>query len=91
MSENDRDASEPRSFTDLSSFESVRVQTNTSNGNIINGNQVRSLGTHAIEFHEAADDHPSVVVHRNGDRIDRIEFACPCGRATSITLEYDGE
>ena len=79
------------SFTDLSSFESVRVQKCKQTENVIKGSRVVSIGAHSIELHESVDDHPSVVVHRNGNRIERIEFVCQCGHGTSITLEYDGE
>ena len=91
MNEEPRVTRGSEKFTDLSSFESIRVQRNRQTGNVIKGSHVVSIGTHAIELHEGADDHPSVVVHRHGDRVDRIEFDCPCGRGSSIRLEYDDD
>jgi len=78
-------------FEDLGAFESVKVGSFTRAGNVIKGTHVVSSGSHSIELHECPDDHPSVVVHRSGDRIERIEFLCQCGRRTSVTLEYDAE
>ena len=91
MSERMESVSGSVNFTDLSSFESIRVEEFSQIGNVIKGDRVVSSGAHAIELHEGAGDHPSVVVHRNGERIERIEFLCQCGHGTSVTLEYDGE
>ena len=91
MSEKTEKASGSMNFTDLSSFEAIKVQRRKQTGNVIKGSGVVSGGAHAIELHESAGDHPSVVVHRNGDKVERIEFVCQCGRGTSVTLEYDGE
>ena len=78
-------------FIDLSAFESVRIQPRLQTGNVIKGDQINTAGTHAIELLGHGAERPSVVVHREGDRVDRIEFVCQCGRGTTVRLEYDEE
>jgi hypothetical protein len=85
-SEHDKDT-----FEDLGAFEAVRIGVGSKTGNIIKNTQVVAGGTRAIELHEGEDDQPSVVIHRDHDRVSRIEFLCSCGRGTSVSIEYDGE
>lgn len=78
-------------FVDMGHFEAIRVQTRVQSGNIIKGDRVVSNGVRSLELHDGADDHPSVVVHREGNQVDRVEFVCNCGRSTTVKLVYDGE
>jgi hypothetical protein len=78
-------------FAALGSFEGIKVQQRAQAGNIIKASQVVSRGAHAIELHENPDNLSSVVIHRDGERVDRVEFVCICGRGTTLRLEYDGE
>jgi hypothetical protein len=78
-------------FEDFGSFEAIRVGIGNRTGNIIKGNQVVTGGACAIELHEGGDDEPSVVIHRDHNKISRIEFICSCGRGTSLTMEYKDE
>lgn len=78
-------------FAALGSFEGIKIQERAQAGNIIKASQVVSRGAHAIELHENPDNLPSVVIHRDGERVDRVEFVCTCGRGTTLRLEYDGD
>lgn len=78
-------------FAALGSFEGIRIQRCSQTGNVIKASQVVSRGARAIELHENPDDLPAVVIHREGERVDRVEFVCTCGRGTTLRLEYDGE
>lgn len=60
------------------------------------GNVVRNKEFRPARFNELSDesnrtDSPSVVVHRNGDIIERIEFICTCGCTKTVLFETDGE
>ena len=35
------------------------------------------------------DGDPGVLVHRDGDRIVKIEFTCKCGRTSTVYFDYD--
>ncbi len=32
---------------------------------------------------------PDILVHREGDRIAKIEFTCRCGRTSAVSFDYD--
>lgn len=32
---------------------------------------------------------PDILVHREGDRIEKIEFTCKCGRTSAVSFDYD--
>jgi hypothetical protein len=78
-------------FSDLGSFEAVKFQTFEKTGNVVKAHQVVSRGVRAIELHEGDEDHPSIVIHRDGEMIECLEFICKCGRGTSVKFQYDGE
>jgi len=35
------------------------------------------------------DGEPDILVHREGDRIAKIEFTCRCGRTSAVSFDYD--
>ena len=79
------------SFADLRSFESLAIPGSRQSGNVVKCDRVREQGVRAIEVHGGEADQPSIVTHKEGDRVTRIEFVCVCGRRTTVNLEYDGE
>jgi len=91
MDEGSGNRSGEAGFSALESFEGIKIRQHAHTGGIIKASQVVSRGAHAIELHENPGESPSVVIHRDGERIDRIEFVCTCGRGTSVRLEYDEE
>jgi hypothetical protein len=60
-------------------------------GNIIKSAAADSDATPSHAQAAVEHDKPQIIVHRKGDRIDRIEFVCVCGRSSEVVLEYDGE
>jgi hypothetical protein len=78
-------------FTDLSSFESVKMQSSSPDGNVIKKHRVTPDGIHRIEVHEDEGSGASVIVHREGEQVNSIEVVCKCGCTTTVNLEYNGE
>ena len=91
MSERKERQSGEASFADLGSYEAINPQTCTQTGNIIKGSKLVLTGVRTIEVHEGDDDHPSLIIHRESGRVNRVEFICTCGRGTTAILDYDGE
>lgn len=79
------------SFTDLTSFENVRVAKKGHSGTILKAASVVDRGARRIEIEGGDAEEPGVILHRNGDAIESIEFVCKCGRRTELRLEYDGD
>jgi hypothetical protein len=79
------------SFTDLVSYEHVRVAMKGHSGTILKAASVEARGSRKIEIEAGDADEPGIILHRNGDAIESIEFVCKCGRCTEIRLEYDGD
>lgn len=79
------------SFTDLVSYEHVRVGKKGHRGSILKAASVVSGGSRKIEIEAGDVEESDVIIHRNGDAIESIEFVCKCGHRTEIRLEYDGD
>jgi hypothetical protein len=60
-------------------------------GNILKNKEYRPARFSELSDDSKRSDGPSVVVHRNGDVIERIEFICTCGCTKSVLFETDGE
>jgi len=43
------------------------------------------------EIPQQSKDEPRILLHRNGDVIESIEFRCSCGKSTTVHLVYDGD
>jgi hypothetical protein len=84
-------AQQDSSFTDLVSYEHVRVAKIGHSGTILKAASVEARGSRKIEIESGEADEPGIILHRNGDAIESIEVVCKCGRCTEIRLGYDGD
>ena len=56
------------------------------------GNVIKSASVTVRENRTVSpieDGEPDILVHRDGDRIVKIEFTCKCGRTSAVTFDYD--
>ncbi|HMK39790.1 MAG TPA: hypothetical protein VK569_10640 [Bacteroidota bacterium] len=56
-------------------------------GNVIKSGSVTVRDDRTVSPVE--DGEPDILVHRDGDRIEKIEFTCRCGRTSAVTFDYD--
>ena len=56
-------------------------------GNVIKASLVSVRRADSVSPME--DGEPDVLVHRDGDRITKIEFTCRCGRTSMVEFDYD--
>ena len=78
-------------FVDFAAFQNVSVTPRKRRGAVVKADSVTS-GTHqTIAVEARGADEPGIILHRNGDEIEKIEFVCPCGRHSEISIEYDDE
>jgi hypothetical protein len=56
-------------------------------GNVIKSNSVTVKDKTTVSPIE--DGEPDILVHRDGDRIETIEFTCKCGRTSAVSFDYD--
>lgn len=79
------------SFTDLATFQHVATTSSSTKSNIIKSSTVHAGGKATIEVLDGNHSEPTVFIHRDGERILKIEFTCSCGKSTHLDLEYEGE
>jgi hypothetical protein len=59
--------------------------------NIIKARRVTVNGKRQVEVPAVGDDEPRVILHRDGEDIQRVEFVCTCGKTASLQIHYEGE
>jgi hypothetical protein len=78
-------------FEDLVSYKKVTTKQRRVKGNIIKSAQAELTGRHRVEVETGDAKKPSVIMHRNGDTLEKIECVCSCGKTTMIDFEYEEE
>jgi hypothetical protein len=74
-------------FTPLGAYEGECRPGGRGAGNVIKSKSVNVKDDHTVAPIE--DGEPDILVHRDGDRIEKIEFTCKCGRNSAVTFDYD--
>jgi len=78
-------------FVDLVSYEAVQTARRPLYGNVIKGKSTVARGVHTIEIADGSDDRPSVMIHKEQEVVEAIEFVCKCGREAAVRFDYEGE
>ena len=84
-------AQKTESFVDLLSYDNLKTNTESTRSSIIKSSLIRDAGVAKIEIIDGNRVEPSIFVHRKGDRIEKIEFVCTCGKSSHVAMEYDEE
>jgi hypothetical protein len=74
-------------FTPLGAYQGSFRQGVRAGGNVIKSEAVTVKDDLTVSPIE--DGEPDILVHRNGDRIEKIEFTCKCGRTSAVSFDYD--
>ena len=74
-------------FTPLGAYEGVCRPGIRAGGNVIKSASVTVRDDLTVSPIE--DGEPDILVHREGDRIEKIEFTCKCGRTSAVSFDYD--
>jgi hypothetical protein len=82
---------EKDSFVGLNSFDHINTVAGSAKSMLLKSSIVRDAGIAKIEIIDGHGEEPSVLVHRQGDQIVKIEFKCSCGRSTHLDIEHDAE
>jgi hypothetical protein len=83
--------SDSAGFVDLSSFSHVDTSVTSAKSSVIKSPLVRNNGVAKIEVLDGNKTEPTIHVHRQNDKITKIEFICSCGKSTDVDLEYEDE
>jgi hypothetical protein len=81
----------PGPFIDFASFKNVTVTKKGKSGSVLKAGTVEAGSARKIEVEATGADEPEIILHRDGDVIEKVEVVCTCGRHTEIRLEYDGD
>jgi hypothetical protein len=78
-------------FLDLASFVRVTPRASINKSSVIKSSFVKDDGNQKIEILDGDSTEPTIHIQRTGEKIEHIEFICPCGKSSHVTLEYDQE
>jgi len=74
-------------FTPLGAYQGTFRPGARAGGNVIKSDAVTVKNRLTVSPVE--DGEPDILVHRDGDRIEKIEFTCKCGRTSAVSFDYD--
>lgn len=78
-------------FLEIASSSSSNERTIQTVGNVLKNTQLEPAQFQKIEVDAEHYGEPSVLIHRNGEHIESIEFICTCGKSKTLKFEYDAE
>ncbi len=78
-------------FVDLLSYDNVKSKSVRHRSNLIKSASILERGAAKIEYMDGEHTEPSIVVHRQDEKVARIEFICSCGKTSTISLEYEDQ
>jgi hypothetical protein len=58
---------------------------------VLKSRQVQNAGVVVIEPGDHESRTPTVLVHREGEKVTEVEFCCTCGAHSVVQLVYDQE
>lgn len=76
-------------FISLASFERERLQPKKITGNVIKRKTVICTGKHKVYNDEGDENQPSIIVHRNDNAVEGVEFICTCGKSSMVSFDYE--
>ncbi|HVN47599.1 MAG TPA: hypothetical protein VMU30_02140 [Bacteroidota bacterium] len=79
------------SFIELTMHERAQMPPSVKKGNILKAVKSESLNSTSSADASLQNQEPEVIVHQHAEKIESLEFRCPCGRHTEVKIEYDGD
>jgi hypothetical protein len=78
-------------FIEMTEFTQSEENELVIQGNVIKNVSLESAKFNNLQMETDCIDEPTVVIRRNGDLIENIEFTCSCGKKKIVKFEYEGE
>jgi len=88
---NQSNQSSDNTFVELGSATITKQASARSGGNIFKNIQVNSVQFNSFTNKTKNDCEPKVNIHKDGDKIECIEFVCSCGNTKLLKFDYDAE
>jgi hypothetical protein len=79
------------SFVELNLHEQTNFSSSVKKGNIVKAVNTEGFGSKSAADASSQNQEPEVIIHQTDEKIESIEFRCPCGRHTDVKIEYDGD
>jgi len=70
---------QPSTFVDFASFQNVRVTKTGKRGSVLKADSVEWGNARKIEIESHGASQPEIILHRDGEIIERVEVVCTCG------------
>jgi hypothetical protein len=78
-------------FTDLLHFKRADPSPQGFSGTVIKAGHARCSGTHTVGVVDGEPHEPTILIHRQGEEVESIEFQCKCGRSATVQIHYAEE
>jgi len=88
---NQQSPSSNSQFIGLTEFSAPSENTTRLSGNILKNIQVAGFKFSDLQIDATCGDEPVVLVKREADVIQSIEFVCSCGKKKIVSFEYEEE
>ena len=75
-------------FVDLTAYDHIKAPLSSVKSSVVKSSTIRYNGVAKIEIIDGSQAEPAIQVQREGDRVKKIEFICPCGKSAHLDLEY---
>jgi len=88
---NQSNQSSDNTFVELGSATIPKQSAARSGGNIFKNIQVNSVQFNSFSVKSKNDCEPTVNIHKDGEKIECVEFVCSCGKTKLLKFDYDVE
>lgn len=78
-----------KKFKDLGEIIKITHSKKICRGNVIKSSFIKLNGSKSIQVNPGNNDEPTIIIHKDGDSIESVEFECKCGRTSRLAFEYD--
>jgi hypothetical protein len=73
-------------------FREITCNPSSLNGNVINSDDIKVIGTSKIAIEEDSHEGVKIVLNKDSqDNIKEIKFVCSCGETKTVLLDYNDE
>jgi hypothetical protein len=80
-----------QNFIELASFVAPPPETGAPRGRVIKNPQIVASAGHSVMVCEEGDGQPTLILRKKGDEVIGFDLVCPCGRTTTVNLEFQEE
>jgi hypothetical protein len=78
-------------FVELASFVTPPPATGIPRGHVIKNPHVAPPSDHSVQVCAEGEDRPTLILRKKGEVVVGFDLVCPCGRTSTVNLEFREE